>query len=151
MSVRAPFQVLIFPYRLTRQADLRYAIFRRADDGAWQGIAGGGHVGESPEDAARREAQEEAGIPGTAPLLRLRSVGQIPADVFAAHLQWNPGITHIPEYAFGIAVTTENLVLSAEHSASEWLDANAALERLEWDSNRLALRELHERLSGTSL
>jgi dATP pyrophosphohydrolase len=148
--MRAPFQVLVIPYRLTRRADLRYAVLQRADTGEWQAIAGGGEMGETPEQAARREAREEAGIPDGSPLLSLQSVGQIPASAFAARTHWDPQLTHIPEYAFGAAVTSEKLVLSPEHSASDWLDAGAAVERLKWESNRQALRELHERLSGVT-
>ena len=49
--VRQPFQILVFPFRRTAQHELRYAIFRRRDLGAWQGLAGGGEGDETPEDA----------------------------------------------------------------------------------------------------
>jgi len=83
--MRAPFQVLVLPFR-HREGRLEFAIFRRADDGSWQGIAGGGEDGESPVEAARREAAEEAAIPMSAPLYRLRATGRIPAAGF--HEQW---------------------------------------------------------------
>jgi dihydroneopterin triphosphate diphosphatase len=59
---RAPFQVLIYPYRRIQEDRFEYAIFKRADEGFWQGISGGGEDGESPLEAARREAFEEAGL-----------------------------------------------------------------------------------------
>src|SRR5262249_22275578 len=68
---RAPFQVLVFPYRRRPDAELEVALFRRVDGGYWQGIAGGGHEGETPEDAARRETREEAGIEPTGPWIAL--------------------------------------------------------------------------------
>ena len=58
---RAPFQVLIYPYRRIHEDGFEYAVFKRADEGFWQGISGGGEDGESPLEAARREAFEEAG------------------------------------------------------------------------------------------
>ena len=42
---------------------IEYAIFQRSDGDYWQAIAGGGEEGETPEEAAKREIQEEAGIP----------------------------------------------------------------------------------------
>lgn len=39
--MRAPYQVLIFPYIKTDDS-IQYAIFNRSDYGYWQGIAGGG-------------------------------------------------------------------------------------------------------------
>lgn len=40
---RVPFQVLVYLYRRTAEAE--FALFRRADGGWWQGIAGGGEEG----------------------------------------------------------------------------------------------------------
>jgi dATP pyrophosphohydrolase len=68
---RAAFQVLVFPYRLAADGSLMYALFRRADASYWQGVAGGGEEGESPLEAARREAAEEAGIPGSSDFVAL--------------------------------------------------------------------------------
>ncbi|OOR05704.1 NUDIX pyrophosphatase, partial [Bacillus mycoides] len=45
--MRAPYQVLIFPYIKTDDS-IQYAIFNRSDYGYWQGIAGGGEDGETP-------------------------------------------------------------------------------------------------------
>jgi ADP-ribose pyrophosphatase YjhB (NUDIX family) len=41
-------------------AGVLYAVFKRTDGGCWQGIAGGGEKGETPLQAAQREALEEA-------------------------------------------------------------------------------------------
>ena len=56
---RAPFQVLVYPYRKTREDGLEYALLKRSDAGYWQGIAGGGEDNETLLEAARREAYEE--------------------------------------------------------------------------------------------
>ena len=145
--MRQPFQVLVFPFRRTAGADLRYAIFRRSDLGIWQGLAGGGEGEEQPEDTARREAFEEAGIARESPPLRLDTVGRIAVENFADRVHWDPTLRTIPEYGFGFAVTSETLRLSEEHSEYAWLDVEAALQRLEWETNRALLRELHGRLT----
>jgi 8-oxo-dGTP pyrophosphatase MutT (NUDIX family) len=43
-------------------ADGRLLLARNADDGLWMTIGGSVEIGESPAQAARREAAEEAGI-----------------------------------------------------------------------------------------
>lgn len=56
---RAPFQVLVLPFR-RRGKRVEYAIFRRKQKtgGYWQFIAGGAELGERATQAARREACE---------------------------------------------------------------------------------------------
>ena len=60
---RAPYQVLVLPYRRTNAGEFEYALFQRANEGFWQFIAGGGEDDETPLQAARRETWEEARIP----------------------------------------------------------------------------------------
>ena len=78
---RAPFQVLVLPFRW-QAGRLEFAIFERADLGYWQGIAGGGIVGETALDAARREAAEEASIPPDRPYFGLSSMTFVPVVGF---------------------------------------------------------------------
>jgi dATP pyrophosphohydrolase len=144
---RAPFQVLVIPYRHTGH-HVEYAVFRRADDGAWQGIAGGGENDETPRDAAVREMREEAGITTTHTLLRLGSVGAIGVQHIRDRDSWDPALQEIPEYAFGVDVDGSELSLSSEHCEIAWLTFDEALVRLAWESNRTALRELHGRFSA---
>jgi dihydroneopterin triphosphate diphosphatase len=70
MNVRQPLQVIVFPFRVTA-AGPEYAVFRRADDGCWQGVAGGVEDGEDLVTAARRETAEEAGLAGGRPVYTL--------------------------------------------------------------------------------
>ena len=72
MLSRAPFQVLVLPFRRPAPGEIEFAVLRRADDANWQSVAGGGAVGESVVEAARREAFEEAGVPARASLYALR-------------------------------------------------------------------------------
>ncbi len=143
---RAPFQVLVIPFRRSGDGCREYALFRRSDDGKWQGIAGGGEAGETPEGAARREAFEEAGIGTDARLVALDATTSIPVVHFGDGNLW-PGLYVIPEHAFGIECPEGIIRLSAEHVAHEWLRYEDALARASWESNRTALWELDRRLA----
>jgi dATP pyrophosphohydrolase len=145
---REAFQVLVIAYRIDVNGHLRYLLLKRSDFDVWQWIAGGGEDGEKPEQTARREAREEAGIPEDSRLIRLDSAASIPARHFADHHLWGTDVYVIPEYSFGVEVKNEEVHLSGEHSESAWLDYETARNRLEWDSNKTALWELHSRLSG---
>lgn len=145
---RAAFQVLVIPFHWGTSGEPRYLLFKRADVPVWQWIAGGGEDDEGPEQAARREAFEEAGIPHDARLVRLDSVASIPAVHFADRHLWGEAVYVIPEFSFGVEVDGREVCLSGEHAACEWLDYETARSRLEWDSNRTALWELHSRLAA---
>jgi len=144
--VRAPFQVLVFPYRILADDEIVYAIFRRRDDDMpWQAIAGGGEDDETPLEAARREAWEEAGIDPGDTFVTLDSLATIPVVHFP-NFREREDLFVIPEYSFGVEVADGAVSLSHEHVEVAWLpyaDAHAALR---WDSNRNALWELDRRL-----
>ena len=53
---RAAFQVLVIPYRIDANGQPQYLLFKRSDRNVWQWIAGGGEMGEQPEQTARRES-----------------------------------------------------------------------------------------------
>ena len=146
---RAPFQVLVFPYRLVPDRAILYAVFQRgpATGGYWQGLAGGGEAGETPLAAARREACEEAGIAPSNAYLALDSCATIPVVNIAGFL-WGAETLVIPEYCFGVQVTDDRCCLSAEHTRFAWLPYREARGRLRWDSNKNALWELDHRLRG---
>ena len=145
---RAPFQVLVIPFILT-QHGIEYAVFLRHDAQYWQFVAGGGEAGESPLDAAVREAREEAGIPPESRFLALDSLATVPANVFVAHKEWGAGTYAIPEHTFGVEAKDRSLRLSEEHDECRWVSYEEARDLLKWDSNRNALWELNERLEKT--
>jgi len=58
---RAKFQVLVIPY-MVQKDQIKYCTFLRSDMNIWQFIAGGGEDDETPIEAAKREAHEEANI-----------------------------------------------------------------------------------------
>lgn len=142
---RAPFQVLVLPYRRAGEA-FEYAVFRRRDDGCWQGIAGGGEGDETPDQAARREAYEEAGLAPTTELLALDAKCSVPVIHFRDSARWGESIYVIPEHSFGADCTGQEVVLSSEHDRVEWLAYQEAYDRLTYTSNQTALWELNQRL-----
>lgn len=145
--MRAPFQILAIPYRLTDAAPL-FCVFHRSDFDQWQFLAGGGEDDETPLEAAKREAFEEGGIQSKN-WIELNSLCYLPACVIQEnHRQaWPKDTFVIPEYTFGVGCT-EEIALSQEHTAYVWLPYEAATEKLKWDSNRTALYELNSRLGA---
>ncbi|MGW2719786.1 NUDIX domain-containing protein [Streptomyces sp. NPDC001492] len=98
---RAAFQVLVLPYRQT-EGGLLYALFRRLDGAYWQGVAGGSEAGETPLQAARREAAEEAGLGGDFEFIELDVQATIPVVSVTGEFTWGPEVLVIPEHAFGV-------------------------------------------------
>lgn len=142
---RAPLQILVVPYRLGTRG-LELLVLRRADYDVWQFVSGGAEEGESPVQAARREGFEEAGIPMSTPYQRLDAMAMLPACWFSAWTRWPAGTLVIPEHAFAVDVSGHDPVLSHEHVEARWASMDDALATLRFDSNRVALWELHERL-----
>jgi dATP pyrophosphohydrolase len=142
---RAPFQVLVLPYRRIG-AGMEVAVLHRSDYDAWQFVSGGGERGETAEAAARREAREEAGIAAGLDFRALDAQAMIPACWFSAWPTWPEGVLVVPEHAFAVDVGDRALVLSGEHDDLRWLRYDDAVAQLSFDSNRVALWELHERL-----
>ena len=142
---RATFQVVVFPFR-RRGESVEYAVFRRADAGYWQGIAGGGEDDESPLEAAKRETEEEAGIPRTSTFYRLDTVSSVPVYHFAARTEWPKDLYVTTNYSFGVDCANTEIVLSHEHTEVAWLPFAEAHNILKWDNNRTALWELDQRI-----
>jgi dihydroneopterin triphosphate diphosphatase len=145
---RAPFQVLVLPYRNLNNGDYEFALFRRSDGDCWQGIAGGGEGQETPFRAAQREALEEAGLPPNSIFLPLASVASVPVTCFRESYLWGEHLFVIPEYAFGVDAADAEMVLSAEHREFRWLPFSQAERLFQYDSNRVALWELNQRIRG---
>ena len=144
---RASFQILVLPYRRTGDK-FEVALFKRADDGNWQGIAGAGEDRETPLQAAIRETQEESGIPPVATFVRLDTVSSVPVTCFRDSHLWGEKVYVIPEYAFGVLADRQEIRLSPEHSTFAWFSIEEANQKLKYDSNRTALWELNQRLLG---
>ena len=146
--MRAPFQILAIPYKIIETTPL-FCIYRRADSGDWQFIAGGGENTETPLEAAKRETFEESGIKSTN-WKELKSLSYLPVTVIQEkhRLNWEKDMYVIPEYTFGVECTGD-ITLSAEHTEYIWTTYEEAVKKLKWDSNRTALYELNCTLTDT--
>lgn len=145
--MRAPYQVLVIPYRF-RNNDIEFAIFSRSDMKCWQWIAGGGEdFDESFLDSARREAFEEANIPFDSDYIELDSRTSIPVEHCAGGFIWGKDVYVVTEYSFGVSVSSDDLEISSEHKGYKWVTYTEALKLLKYDSNKTALWELNKRLS----
>ncbi|MER2493662.1 NUDIX hydrolase [Catenovulum sediminis] len=142
--MRAPFQVIVFPYRRAGN-EIEVLIGQRSDDGSWQAISGGGEDQESPIEAAKRELSEESGMIGTN-WLQLDSKVMLPKIFYKGHEHWGGNVYVIPEFAFATEVTG-TAVNSEEHSELRWVSTVTADTLLRYDSNKIALWELCQRVN----
>ena len=145
---RAPFQVLIYPYRKNDIGQFEYALMKRADRGIWQTVAGGGEGQETPIQAARRETFEETGIPATSEFIQLDTVEPIPVSEFKDIHNWGDDVYVIPQYCFGVASQNIQIVISPEHTEYQWLSYKEAHKLIKFDGNKTALWELDKKLKG---
>src|SRR5262249_827790 len=124
-----------------------YAIFRRADDGCWQGVAGA-EEGEDLVTAARRETAEEAGLAGGSPVYKLDMVSGVARTWFAASRHWPDGLSIVAKHHSARAGprAPAPVVLSHEHSEFRWAPYGEASAALRYDDDKTALWELDARL-----
>lgn len=142
---RQPIQILVIPFR-KHGTEFEYCLLKRSDDHNWQFVAGGVESDETAIQAARREANEEAGIPLDSDILPLDSICSIPAKIFRDYSNWPEGTYVVKERAFGVSASDSCIKLSSEHTEFRWLSYADAVNLLKWDSNKTALWELSERL-----
>jgi len=102
-------------------------------------------------EAAIREIYEEAMIKNDCDLICLDSISSVPATVFKDHLSWGSDIYVVNESAFGVRVKDKNLIISEEHKSFGWFTYEESIELLKWDSNKVALWELNQRLINNML
>ena len=53
----------------------------------------------------------------------------------------------IPEYTFAVNINSVDMILSDEHTNYEWLDYDNAKEKLRYDSNKVALWEVDNKIN----
>ena len=105
---------------------------------AWETVHGRIEPSEEPEQAALREVREETG-------LEVNRLYNVCVQPFYLHR------THTVELAVVFAAFIEPMAeirLSEEHSRSEWLVPERALERFVWPRERMALRDILILLQG---
>ena len=96
--------------------------------GTWETVHGRIERGESPGDAARREVQEETGLP----IERLYALTVNPFYFVAT------GAVELA-VAFVAVVGAGKVALGDEHDAHEWLSRTAARRRYHWPRERESL------------
>lgn len=149
--MRAPVQTLVIPYYVTDTIS-QYCIFKRSDEYYWQFIAGGVEDLETPCEAAKREAFEEANLQKNLEYYQLTSTFYVPADCISVkHRQYWPKNTFVlPEYCFAVKLMDTDITLSSEHEEFRWVSYEKAIELLNWDTNKTALFELNSRIKNNS-
>jgi dATP pyrophosphohydrolase len=141
--MREPVQVLIIPYVIV-DSDVQVLILKRTKGEYWQFVSGGMESGETLEDTVKRETYEEIGIK-ISDLVPLQTRTMIPANIFS--YKYEPDIIFVIEHAFAFQIKDiQNVILSEEHCAYQFVTYSEALEYLKWDSNKTALYELFRKM-----
>mgnify|MGYP001591334685 CR=1 FL=1 len=138
----------LYPYRKVEDNEYEYALLKRSDAAWWQAIAGGGEDDETPLEAAKPEACEEAGISTDSSFLQLDTIVPVRVTEFRDSHLWGEDIYVISQYCFGVLVKDRPIVLSREHTEYRWLRFKEAHDVMKYDGNRTALWELDQRLNG---
>lgn len=140
--MRAPFQVIVFPYRYCND-EIEVLIGKRSDGDYWQAISGGGEDSETHLETAIRELNEETSLEGS-DWVKLDSMCTLPKVYYRDHERWTSFEYVIPEYAYMVKASgTVNR--SSEHTELEWVSIDKAMSLLKYDSNKNALWELCQR------
>ena len=143
---RAPINAIVIPFRYRDDGNFEFAVFHRADNSMWHFVSGGAENDETAFDAAKREALEEAAIPSNLEWIKLDSRASIPRTAYSPTLHWPDDLLVVPEFSFAVDIMNHKIVLSDEHDQFRWLNFEEASKLLSYDSNRVALWELNERL-----
>lgn len=143
-----PVSVLIVVYT----PDLQVLLLERADrPGFWQSVTGSQEPGETLDQTAARELQEETG-------LDVRGYSLINwhiSNEFEIYKHWSgryaPGVTHNTEHVYGLCVPQQVPIRISprEHLAYEWVAREHAIDKVFSWTNAAALRLLPE-MANTS-
>jgi dATP pyrophosphohydrolase len=143
MKYKIPVSVLVVVYT----PDLQVLLMERADrPGFWQSVTGSQELGETLEQTAVRELEEETGL--VASRHRLENWHQ--TNRFEIYKHWSgryaPGVTHNTEHVFGLRVPEAVPIRLAprEHLDFEWASIDHAIDKVFSWTNAAALRALPE-------
>ncbi len=145
---RAPFNVMVYPYIKVGDNEFEYALLKRADNGAWLGVSGGGENNETVLEAAKRETFEEAGISTASDFIQLDTVEPLPVTLFNPSHPWDKNKFIVPQYSFGVRVKNRRIVLSEEHTEYRWFKYQDAFDLIIYTDARTALWELDRKVRG---
>jgi len=123
---------------------LRYPFGSRSSQAYWDLPKGHIEKGEKPEDAAKRETEEETG---------LKDINFIKGfkETIKYFFQWK-GENVMKFVTFFLAETeTKKIIISEEHIGYKWLPYKEALNTLTFDNAKEVLKKANEFLSRKSL
>lgn len=147
MKYKIPVSVLVVVYT----PELEVLLLERADKpGFWQSVTGSQEPGETLEQTAIRELEEETGLDAT----QYRLVNWHMNNRFEIFRHWRgryaPGITHNTEHVFGLCVPGRVPVRLSpqEHLAYEWVPRETAIDRVFSWTNAAVLRALPDHAAG---
>ena len=107
-------------------------------------------AGEKPIETAKREAHEEGMVSKELDYIRLSSMATIPV-ISICGFKWGEKIAVIPEFAFGVELSSREMKISKEHTEYQWFNFKDAIDKLEYDSNKTALWEMNYRLENMKI
>jgi dATP pyrophosphohydrolase len=143
MTYKIPVSVLVLVYT----PGMQVLLLERADHpGFWQSITGSQERGETLEQTAIRELEEETGLDAR----RYRLDNWRMSNEFEIYKHWSgryaPGVTHNTEHVFGLQVpeVVPIRVAPREHLQFEWVSRDHAIDRVFSWTNADALRALPE-------
>jgi len=143
---RAPLQINVIPFRKNENGLYEFAVFHRSDGTMWHFVSGGAEDDETAIEAANRELKEETGISTKVNWIKLDSRASIPKTAYPSITHWPKEVLVLPQFSFAVDASGLEIVLSDEHDAFRWLSFEDATKLLKWDSDKVALWELNERL-----
>ena len=144
MAYKLPVSVLVVVHTMA----LEVLLLERADrPGFWQSVTGSQNEGETLRETAVRELREETGLDAA----RYELTDWRRQNRYEIYRRWRsryaPGVTHNTEHVFGLRVpqSLEIALQPREHLRHEWLQWQAAAEKVFSWSNAEAIRELPQR------
>jgi len=147
MKYKIPVSVLVVVYT----PEFEVLILERADKpGFWQSVTGSQEPGETLEQTAIRELEEETGLDAT----QYRLDNWHVSNRFEIFKHWRgryaPGTTHNTEHVFGLCVPGRVPVRISprEHLAYQWVPRDVAVDRVFSWTNAAVLRALPEHAAG---
>ena len=142
--MKSIYHILVLPF-MYKDENILYALFKRDDMPIWEGIVGESKYGESPIDAAKREAYAKNGISSDRNFIRLASMTTTPA-VYAYGFKWGQDVAVIPEYTFGVELASTDICIRESGVECRWFSFEYACDVLQWNIAKTALWELNYRL-----
>ncbi|MHB1678193.1 MAG: dihydroneopterin triphosphate diphosphatase [Sulfuriferula sp.] len=145
MNYKTPESVLVVIYT----ANLEVLLLERSDHpGWWQSVTGSLEPGETPEQTALREINEETGLIAHNYELRDWEYSNY-YEIFACYRhRYAPYVTHNTEYVFGLRLPDriEITLAPQEHLRYIWLPPQLAATTCFSPSNQAAIKLLPERI-----